>query len=120
MYIYMYSSIYIYIYIYEYIYTYIYIYKYVKVLVSVGKSSIHGLCSIAMFDYWRVNLVNHKIYVNGVENLCLLMSIGGFILSHIMGIVTILSPNFIPSGNQTWIDGLMEDSRLSLMMFPFE
>ena len=65
-----------------------------------GKSSIHGLCSIAMFDYWRVSLVNHKIYVNGVENLCLLMSIGGFILSHIMGTVTILSPNFIPSGNQ--------------------
>ena len=47
-----------------------------------GKSSIHGLCSIAMFDYWRVSLVNHKIYVNGVENLCLLMSIGGFILSY--------------------------------------
>ena len=91
------------IYIIIYISICIYIYDYIYICKSAGvsgKSSIHGLCSIAMFDYWRVSLVNHKIYVNGVENLCLLMSIGGFILSHIMGTVTILSPNFIPSGNQ--------------------
>ena len=84
----------------------------VKVLFSVGKSSING--SSAMFDYWTVSLVNHQIYVKGVEHLWLLMRIG-FIVSQcipytVMVIVTILqvSPNIIPSGNQTWIDRRFE------------